>query len=121
MKTLITPESIPGSGSCVQLRCAGNLFIQSFDAYGYQRELSLTEKDGGFELHTYQHPGRRNIWQLTRAQGRKLMALLIGRAELHPALLFNARVEDRPKNEGFVRMQEAIFRGILFSDLMKLI
>lgn len=94
---------------------------QSFDAYSYQREMSLIENLTGFELQVYQHPGRRNSWQLSRAQGRKLMALLIGRAELHPALLFNATVADRPKNEGFVRMQEAIFRGIEFRQLMELI
>jgi hypothetical protein len=123
MKTLLTPECIPGSSSCVQLKAPGNLYIQSLDSYGYLRELSLTEQDGGFRLHVYQHPGRREITQLTRAQGRKLIAALIGRAEsgTYRDLMFNPHSPGQPRNVGFVRFQEAAFRGVPFADLLAMV
>ena len=116
MKTYITPESIPGAGSCVQLRESGDLFIQSFDAYGFQRELILKCSDSptsGYRLHVYQHPGRREERTLTVNAGRKLMAALLACCEsaTRRTLLFNAGNADAPKNSGFVRFQEACFRG----------
>lgn len=112
MKTICTPEST-GSGSCVQVdEGTGRLYVQSFDSYGYQRELILSRRDEGWELHTYQHPGRRHIRKLTEKAGKELQASLCYGFTHHAALYFNKHDEHRAKNEGFVRLQEAIFIGI---------
>lgn len=117
MRTLLTPEQSK-SGSCVQLRAPGDLYIQSFDAYGYQRELILLESGLGYKLTVYQHPGRRETRELSRAQGRKLMAALIARAESeqYHVLLFSPIA---PRNAGFVHLQEAIFRGDDFLAILE--
>ncbi len=113
VKTLLSPER-SGSGTCVQVRDAGGLYVQSFDAYGFQREMTLKEAASGtgWVLQVYQHPGRRQEISLTLAQGRKLLAAFVARAEsdLYFPLLWNPEALGNPKNRGFVRFQEAVFR-----------
>lgn len=124
MKTILTPERSQ-STACVQLRAPGDLYIQAFDAYGFQRELTLRETGaaGSFQIMVYQHPGRRGWYDMSRAQGRKLMAALIARAEseVYSPLMFNPEGLGHPRNAGFVRFCEAAFRGASPSDLLKMI
>lgn len=116
MKTLLTPEST-GSGSCVQHdEETGRLFVQSFDSYGYQRELIMSRvdsgQDAGWQLHAYQHPGRHEIRQMTAKEGGNLIASLLFGFRNYPAMWFNPHTADRGRNAGFVRFQEAIFNGV---------
>lgn len=108
MKTLISPESLPGASTCVQLRSAYDLFVQSFDSYGFQREMILRKDADGYELHVYQHPGRRVRKHLSKREGVNLLTLFLDRCERNPDLLFNA-AGARPMNRGFVRFQETAF------------
>lgn len=112
MKTILTPEST-GSGSCVQYdEESGRLFVQSFDSYSYQRELILSRKGNGWELHAYQHPGRREIRQMSDKDGGNLVASLLFGFRNYPANYFNPHTAERARNAGFVRFQEAIFLGV---------
>ena len=101
------------SHSCLIVRDDGSVFVQSIDAYGYQREMIVSPVIDGFTVHVYQHPGRREIVKMTRAKGGKFITRLLELAEKYPALLFNAEGEHpgQARNRGFVHLQERIFRG----------
>ncbi len=110
MKTFPALEK---SHSCLVVRDDGSLFIQSIDAYAFQRELLISPIVNGFAVHVYQHPGRREIVEMTRAKGGKFIRRVLELAEKYPALLFNAEGEHpgQARNAGFVHLQERIFRG----------
>ncbi len=122
MQTLFSPDTANSGGSCVQSE-TGRLFIQSFDAYGFQREFVMNANAEGFECHAYQHPGRREVWQVSAKEGNMLFAALTVRVSgQYASLLFNDdSAAGRPRNEGFVRFQEACFRGRPMQDLSAMV
>jgi hypothetical protein len=101
------------SHSCVIVRDDGSVFVQSIDAYGFQREMTVSPIVNGFTVHVYQHPGRREIVKMTRAKGGKFLTRFLHLAEHYPTLLFPADGEcpQLSRNHGFVLLCERIFRG----------
>ncbi len=96
----------------------GSLYIQALDAYGYQRELVLRQEGISFRLDCYQHPGRRAVLNLTRAQADRLVSRMEEICKLYPSLLFNLSGENRARCAGFVTLQEQIFRGESIADVL---
>lgn len=101
------------SHSCAIVRDDGSLYVQSIDAYGFQREMTVAPIVDGFTVHVYQHPGRREIVKMTRAKGGKFLSRFLHLAEKYPTLLFPADGEcpQLSRNHGFVVFSERVFRG----------
>lgn len=115
---ILTPET-NNSTACVIVRGPGApLYIQALDAYGYQRELVLKQDGPGFVVHCYQHPGRRIVVPITAKQADRLANRIEEICERYPHFLFNGPGEDRARCAGFVTLQEGIFRGIPFADIL---
>lgn len=116
------------------------LYVQSIDAYGFQRELSVqrTHKNvfnstnGQYEViyywesHVYCHPGRRDAQEVSESQAKHFIAEFLRLARDYPSLLFNAafwRANDEqtaanvmPRNAGFVRLCERLHRGASLAE-----
>jgi hypothetical protein len=101
------------------------LYVQAIDAYGFQREMSVAlihrynvetgETVYLWEAHTYQHPGRREIAELSANVAQRFIARFLELAEKYPDLLFNVGNDRYARSSGFVTLQERIFRGVPFS------
>jgi hypothetical protein len=105
------------------------LYVQCIDQYGYQREWSLqrTHKPGDssttyWESHIYQHPGRREITEVSDSIAARCIGRFLYLCENYPTLLFNETAiraqnapngtpDVRPRSEGFVHFAEALHRG----------
>lgn len=101
------------SHSCAIVRDDGSLYVQSIDAYGFQREMTVAPVVDGFSVHVYQHPGRREIVKMTRAKGGKFITRFLHLVEKYPTILFPAegQVPQLSRNHGFVMFSERVFRG----------
>lgn len=101
------------------------LYVQSIDAYGFQRELSVgkihrydpaTGKTRFFwECHAYQHPGRREISEVSEYVATRFIAEFLKFCRSYPSLLFT---ETQPINRGFVALSERLLRGEKLSASM---
>lgn len=100
-------------------RTRTRLYIQSFDSYRRQHELTIEyrHEPGNmdnmyWELHAYRHPGVRKIHTLTEGVARRMIARIIELCENYPTLLFNEATTERPgMNEGFIMFNEALLSG----------
>jgi hypothetical protein len=126
-RLLHSPDN--GSTASVQLHGAlGTLYIQALDAYGFQRELSITagsasQPCSGYSLKAYMHPGRRDSLELRADQVAEFVARIediCADANL-TALLFNVKEngDGRARCNGFVHLCEAIHRGESFASIME--
>ena len=86
------------------------IFIQVLDAYGYQRELSISHVGGSFELHACRHPGRRFQSQIPEKLATKLIVRFLDLAQRFPSLLWN-HAGNMPRNSGFVHLHERMLDG----------
>ena len=86
------------------------LFVQVLDAYGYQRELTISHVGGAFELHAYRHPGRRFQSQIPEKLATKLISRFLDLAQRFPSLLWN-HAGNMPRNSGFVHLHERMLDG----------
>ena len=104
-----------------ELDCKGiprtKLYIQAIDAYSYQRELIIQLKhrpssidDLYWEIHTYRHPGRRNIQEISESAAVNMIMRIIELANNYPSLLFNAK-GICAQNDGFVHLTETLLDG----------
>lgn len=110
------------------------LYVQAIDQYGYQREwtLEFRHESGNsrvtyWESHIYMHPGRRQIVKVGAKMAENCIRHFLHVCRKYPNLLFNAaalvnhdparplpaRLEIRPRNQGFVNLAEALHRGAL--------
>lgn len=113
------------------------LAVQLIDQYRYQREwtIELTHSTLGLDVsdpptmdklrwvsHMYQHPGRRNIQELSPRNAKKVMERVLHLVQNYPDLLFNAEQMEpetsvnrgqlrRPRHENFVHLAERILGG----------
>jgi len=80
------------------------LSVQCFDAYGYQRELSVhLQREAGAPLnsrrtwvvHAYRHPGRREITEVSGKVARAFIERFWELTRDYPSLLFNETGEHR--------------------------
>lgn len=126
-------DSLAGikSGEAKKPFRVAKLYVQSIDAYGYQRELSVQrthrynvstgETVYYWESHVYCHPGRRNVQEISESQAKHFIAEFLRLAREYPTLLFNAafwRANEEqtaanvmPRNSGFVHLCEMLHRG----------
>lgn len=100
-----------GASACLLVRDSGQVFIQTIDSYGFQRELLISPVEEGYSIHVYQHPARREIIEVTRKVGGGFISRLLDIAEKYPNLLFNKDDMGTPKSVGFVHLCESLFRG----------
>ena len=127
MQTLHSPDN--GSTAAVLLDGPlGRLYIQALDAYGFQRELSVTAGStslpcSGFTLKAYMHPGRRDSLDIRADQAAEFVARIsdICADKNLVALLFNVKEDGagRARCNGFVHLCEAIHRGESFASVME--
>lgn len=94
------------------------LYVQSIDAYNFQREFSLAKryapgdsKKVFWESHVYQHPGRREVCQVPEAVATAFIARFMEQVTKYPSLLFNATNDRQARNAGFVSFCERLHRG----------
>jgi hypothetical protein len=95
------------------------LEVQAIDQYGYQRELACkfryrTGKATTYywEVHTYRHPGRRDIQHVSERVAIHFITRFLEICEKYPILLFNfADASGSPRNKGFVQLSERLLDG----------
>jgi len=97
------------------------LYIQTVDAYRYQRELSIALihepgnlKELKWEVHAYKHPRERHITIIGKATAEALIERLLHYAEKYPTLLFNEHnygPNKLPRHEGFVHCHDKLLAG----------
>lgn len=112
-------------------RVLPKLSVQCIDAYGYQREwsLSLERAAGSVQCswisHAYRHPGVRHIQPMEASKAKKLIARFLELCQKYPTLLFNDgprpltegamgnqnAVIGQPRAQGFVRFHTALLDG----------
>jgi hypothetical protein len=106
MKRILIPETSPDGVSSVLVDYLGkDLFVQTVDAYGVQREISVRLDEG--ELHVFA-----NAPVIRRAKHiatRERLELFVNRlreiSENYPAILFQAQM---PRSRGFVMLHEVL-------------
>lgn len=99
------------------------LFVQAYDQYGHQRELSVSkpENDVLWSWKIYHHPDRRGDGTVGEDLGIKFVCRFLDICHNYPGILFNKEGEgipSRPLNEGFVQMAEAMHRGWSLQHVM---
>lgn len=104
------------------------LEVQVLDQYGYQRELSLRFRDRQsekaftyyWELHTYRHPGRRDIQHVSERLALIFIARFLEICEKYPILLFNPAdsAKGEPRHKGFVQLSERLLDGERYGEHM---
>lgn len=99
-------------------RTLPKLYIQTIDAYRYQRELTieLRREPGSssvyfWECHAYKHPGQRNVQTVTKQVAESLIERILHLARNYPTLLFNENSETRARHEGFVHFHDRLLAG----------
>lgn len=101
-------------------RKAWGLEIQAFDAYGYQRELTIARyREPGashptaeYEVVAYRHPFRPPIHTLiSPAVARRLISRIVELTEQWPSLLWNDANERYAQHAGFVRFHDWLLYG----------
>lgn len=105
------------SGASVQYTLSGGhptLYVQVTDQYGFQRELTLSQKSDFtsgkmyWEYTIYMHPGRRWFQPVTSLMAERFIKKFLETCEKHPDLLFNPATPDRPRCKGFVELAERL-------------
>jgi hypothetical protein len=95
------------------------LSVQVLDQYGYQRELTVHLCHTGgdsetldWDVHTYRHPGRRYIQQVSTAVAERFIERFLEICEKFPIFLFNsADNSGSPRSKGFVQLSEQLLDG----------
>lgn len=99
------------------------LSVQAIDAYGYQREFSVSfhHEPGDsskllWEMRVYCHPGRRESEVISESVAKRFISRFLDLCDRYPSLLFNATGEHetnkaRPRSEGFIHLCERLHRG----------
>jgi hypothetical protein len=107
-------EHVPGKDGAVP-----KLEVQILDQYGYQRELSFKFRVRGgqattyyWEVHTYRHPGRRDIQHVSERVAIHFITRFLDICEKHPIFLFNSADQSgSPRSKGFVQLSERLLDG----------
>lgn len=90
------------------------LYVQSFDAYGYQRELIIRWTSTGWVCHAYMHPGMRDIQNsILEEHVEKFVEAFLKQCDTYPSLLFNPTVpsSNLAMNSGFVHLHTRLLWG----------
>lgn len=97
------------------------LYIQVIDAYANQLELIISwitpvpltsrrtfNDTGGWRVHSYKHPGKRCIKDVSEKVAYALIGRIIDIAQKYPNILFN---EGDICSSGFVRFHDNLLHG----------
>ncbi len=90
-----------------------SMFIQSIDAYGFQREVVVRfDKDKNeYSFHSYMHPYIRHIKFISRKEGEEILQAIVNLLEKTPNVWFDPAVTPRAK--GFVMFHTRLLSGAI--------
>ena len=97
------------------------LYVQVIDAYSNQLELIISwitpvpltirgtfNDTGGWRVHSYKHPGKRCIKDVSEKVAYGLMSRIVEIAQKYPNILFN---DQSPVSSGFVHFHDNLLHG----------
>ncbi len=90
-----------------------SMFVQCMDAYSYQRELIIewSKESNNYIIHSYLHSSMRNIQNVSKLLGERIMDKFNTHCRDYPYTLFNSN-DTRPRAEGFVGFHTKCLGGI---------
>ncbi len=80
------------------------LYVQAFDDYGFQHELSVKKNEDSWIYHIYWHPGVRRIEKVPERAAKKFINRFVETCKQYPSSLFNERTTRNARNHGFYKL-----------------
>jgi hypothetical protein len=105
----------PGKHTVIHRNMRGELDLQTFDAYAYQRELEISRaSDGAWHVIAYKNPFRPpTVAIVSRAVALRLSDRIWTLSQSATALLWNDTNERYAQHNGFVRFHDWLLHGAL--------
>lgn len=111
----ITGTIQPGKHTVLQRNARRELYVQTFDAYGHQRELEISrDRNGVYHVAAYRHPFRPGVETVVSTDvARRLLERIWSLSQEYPLLLWNDTNDRFAQHSGFVRFHDLLLYGAI--------